>query len=227
MASHAHPSPSEGGHSRITSAYDDAGTPEEISRRKFMANATITIGGLIGLGLAIPIVGSLIPDVGAGGASWTPLDEAGWKQLQTATDKAVQINFNLSTKDAYLPTQSTPESVWGIKVNDPSKFKADRGDLYGPGGKNTLPYEIVTLGFVIFSPICPHLGCRYNYDSAANKFACPCHGSQFDHDGSHIAGPAARGLDPLPLREQSGKAEIEWIRYQPTIPDRIVVSYSN
>jgi Rieske Fe-S protein len=80
---------------------------------------------------------------------------------------------------------------------------------------------------VIFSPICPHLGCRYNYDANANKFACPCHGSQFDNQGKHIAGPAARGLDPLPLRAQSGKAEIEWIRYQPTIPDRIVVSYSN
>ena len=226
MASHAQASPSEGGHNRVLSAYDTAETPEEISRRTFMANATLTIGGLIGLGLAIPIVGALIPDVGAGGAAWTPLDEAGWKDLQTATDKAVQINFNLSTKDAYLPTQSVPEAVWGIKVNDPSKFKTDRTDLF-PAGKDSLPYQVVTMGFVIFSPICPHLGCRYNYDAAANKFACPCHGSQFDHDGNHIAGPAARGLDPLPLREQSGKAQIEWIRYQPTVADRIVVSYSN
>lgn len=227
MASHAHAAPGEGGHARLTGAYDDAGSPEEISRRKFMANATITIGGLIGLGLAIPIVGSLIPDVGAGGATWTALDEAGWKDLQTATDKAVQINFNLSTRDAYLPTQSTPEAVWGIKVTDPAKFKADRSDLFGPGGKDSLPYQIVTMGFVIFSPICPHLGCRYNYDATANKFACPCHGSQFDNMGSHIAGPAARGLDPLPLRAQSGKAEIEWIRYKPTVPDRIVVSYTS
>jgi len=192
-----------------------------------MANATIAVGGLIGLGLAIPIVGSLVPDVGAGGATWTPLDEAGWKQLQTATDKAVKIDFNLATKDAYLPEQSLPESVWGIKVKDPGKFKADRTDLFGPGGKPDVPYQVVTLGFVMFSPICPHLGCRYNYDADNNKFACPCHGSQFDRNGKHIAGPAARGLDPLPLRAQSGKAEIEWIRYKPTIPDRIVVSYSN
>jgi Rieske Fe-S protein len=227
LASHAHAAPGEGGHARIAGAYDDAGSPEEISRRKFMANATITIGGLIGLGLAIPIVGSLIPDVGAGGATWTALDQKGWQDLQTATDKAVQISFNLSTRDAYLPTQNTPESVWGIKVKDPAKFKSVRTDLFGPGGKPNVPYQVMTMGFVIFSPICPHLGCRYNYDATANKFACPCHGSQFNQDGAHIAGPAARGLDPLPLREQSGKAEIEWIRYKPTIPDRIVVSYSN
>ena len=224
MTSHA--ASGGGAHPRIKSAYDDEGTHEEITRRKFMANATLTIGGLIGLGLAIPIVGSLIPDVGAGGATWTPLDEAGFKQLQTATDKAVQISFNLKTKDAYLPEESIPESVWGIKVKDPSKFQSARPDLF-PGGKDSLPYQIVTMGFVVFSPICPHLGCRYNYDPAANKFACPCHGSQFDHDGAHIAGPAARGLDPLPLREQSGLAQVEWIRYKPTVPDRLVISYNS
>jgi Rieske Fe-S protein len=192
-----------------------------------MANATLTIGGLIGLGLAIPIVGSLIPDVGSGGATWTALDEAGWKELQTATDKAVKIDFNLKTKDAYLPEQALSESVWGIKVKDPSKFQKARTDLFTPDGKDMLPYKVESLGFVIFSPICPHLGCRYNYDASSNKFACPCHGSQFDYDGTHIAGPAARGLDPLPLREQSGKAEVEWIRYKPTVPDRIVISYSS
>lgn len=227
MASHAHASPQEGGHDRILSAYDDDATPEAISRRKFMANATIAISGLIGLGLAIPIVGSLIPDVGSGGATWTPLDAAGWKELQTATDKAVKIDIVLKSKDAYLPTQSSPQSVWGIKVKDPAKFQADRPDLFGPGGKDTLPYEIVNMGFVIFSPICPHLGCFYQYNMDANQFQCPCHGSVYDHDGAHLRGPAARGLDPLPLREQTGVAQIEWIRYAPTVPDRLVVSYTS
>jgi menaquinol-cytochrome c reductase iron-sulfur subunit len=227
LSSHAQAPEGSGGHPRIVSAYDEPQTGEEISRRQFMANATLTIGGLIGLGLAIPIVGSLFPDVGAGGAAWTPLDAAGWKQLQSATDKAVKIDINLKSKDAYLPEQSAPQSVWGVKVKDVAKFKAARTDLFTPAGKDELPYEIVTLGFVIFSPICPHLGCFYNYDASANKFACPCHGSQFSNDGTHIAGPAARGLDPLPLREQSGAAQVEWIRYKPTIPDRIVVSYTS
>ena len=174
-----------------------------------MANATIAISGVIGLTLAIPIVGSLIPDVGAGGASWTPLDETGWKQLQSATDKAIKIDINLKSKDAYLPEQSSPQSVWGIKVKDPQKFTRDRTDIFGAAGKDTLPYPIVTLGFVLFSPICPHLGCYYNYDASANKFVCPCHGSQFDQYGARLAGPTARGLDPLPLREQSGVAQCE------------------
>ncbi len=226
MSSHAQATSGEGGHPRILSAYDDPGTHEEITRRTFMANATIAISGLIGLGLAIPIVGALIPDVGSGGATWTSLDEAGWKQLQSATDKAVKIDILLKSKDAYLPEQSAPQSVWGIKVKDQAKFIADRPDLF-KNGKDTLPYPVVNLGFAIFSPICPHLGCFFQYNADANKFQCPCHGSQFDRDGAHIAGPAARGLDPLPLREQSGVAQIEWIRYQPTVPDRLVISYTS
>ena len=215
MSSHARP----GG-------YEEAETPQEISRRQWMANATIAISGVIGLTLAIPIVRSLIPDVGAGGTAWTPLDDKTWKQLQSATDKAVRIDINLKSKDAYLPAQTSPQSVWGIKVKDQQKFMADRTDLFSPAGKDTLPYPIVTLGFVLFSPICPHLGCYYNYNAAVNKFQCPCHGSQFDQYGAHIAGPAARGLDPLPLREANGVAQCEWIRYAPTIPDRLVVSYT-
>ena len=215
------------GHGEISGAYHEAESPEVLSRRQWMANATIAISGVIGLTLAIPIVGSLLPPAGSGGETFTPLDANGWKQLQTATDKAVRIDINLKSKDAYLPAQTSPQSVWGIKVKDPQKFTSDRSDLFGPGGKDTLPYPIVTLGFVLFSPICPHLGCYYNYNAAANKFQCPCHGSQFDQNGAHIAGPAARGLDPLPLKEQSGVAQVEWIRYAPTIPNRLVISYTS
>ena len=224
---HAPAPPEQTGHPRMASAYDQPQTHEEITRRKFMANATLGIGAVIGLGLVIPILGALNPDTGSGGATWTALDEKGWQDLQTATDKAVQITINLKSKDAYLPETTTSESVWGIKVKDISKFKAARTDLFASSGKDMLPYQVVNLGFVIFSPICPHLGCHYNYDATANKFACPCHGSQFDYDGTHIAGPAARGLDPLPLRNQSGKAQVEWIRYKPTVPDRLVVSYAD
>ncbi len=210
------------------SAYDDPGTPEEISRRQFMANATLTLSGIIGVTLAIPIVGSLLPQAGAGAGTWSPLDANEWKQLQSSTDKPVKIEFTLTYKDAYLPKGQTAESVWGIKVKDLEAFKKARPDIYLPNGTvKAFGPDIVTMGFVVFSPICPHLGCRFNYDDSAGKFMCPCHGSQFDGQGAHLAGPAPRGLDPLPLREQNGQAEVTWIRYQSTTPDRIVISYTS
>ncbi len=42
--------------------------------------------------------------------------------------------------------------------------------------------------------ICTHLGCVVPWNSAENKFMCPCHGSQYDSTGKVIRGPAPRSL---------------------------------
>ncbi len=31
--------------------------------------------------------------------------------------------------------------------------------------------------------VCTHLGCVVPWNKSANKFACPCHGSQYDKNG--------------------------------------------
>lgn len=218
---------SEGAPRKIYSAYDEPGTAEEISRRSFMANATLTVGGIIGLGLAIPIIGSLIPQGGSSKGVWSPLTADEFKALQDATSKPVKLEFTLKSIDSYLPEQSTGQYVWGIKVTDPAKFASTRPDL-----PKTLPfaegtYDVVAMNFVILSSICPHLGCRPLWSDSASRFQCPCHGSQFGLDGEHLAGPAPRGMDPLPLKEQSGSASIMWIRYQTSIPDRVIISYTS
>jgi cytochrome b6-f complex iron-sulfur subunit len=43
--------------------------------------------------------------------------------------------------------------------------------------------------------VCTHLGCLYNWQSQNSRFYCPCHGSQFQLDGTYIQGPAPRSLD--------------------------------
>lgn len=206
---------------------DDLGTPEEISRRTFMANAVVTMSGVIGLGLTIPIVGGLIPSDASGAGTWSPLTKTELTDLEAATQKPVKLTFTMTTKDAYLPEQTLPDYVWGVKV-DPARFRKARPDLFaGPGGQAEVPYPVVSMSFVIFSPLCPHLGCRYDWNAGTGKFLCPCHGSVFDFEGVHLAGPAPRGLDPLPFREQSGVAQIMWIRYKSTTPDRVVISYQS
>lgn len=204
-------------------AYKDEGTPEEQSRRTFMVNAVIAMGGVIGLGLAIPLVTSLVPAADALSANWSPLTDAEFKALQKATDKPVKVTFAVKIKDGYLPEAANEQFVWAIKV-DEATIKAKRPELFG--GVEKVPYPVVNMGFVLFSPICPHLGCRYSWNDEKSKFLCPCHGSQFTNVGEHVAGPAQRGLDPLPLREQSGKAEVTWIVYQNNLPNHIVLSYT-
>lgn len=208
------------GHSE---AYKDEGTPAEQTRRTFMVQATIALGGVIGLGIAIPVITSTIPAADALASNWSPLTADELAQLKKASDKPMKVSFSVKTKDGYLPEAAADEFVWAIKT-DEAAFKAKRPELFTATSK--IPYPIVNMGFVIFSPICPHLGCRYAWQDAMNKFACPCHGSQFTSDGEHIAGPAQRGLDPLPLRDQSGVAQITWIQYEQNVPDHIVLSYS-
>ena len=52
------------------------------------------------------------------------------------------------------------------------------------GLKGDPTYLIVNEGGEIgefgLNAICTHLGCVVPWDSGANKFICPCHGSQYD-----------------------------------------------
>jgi len=212
-------------------AYDDPGTPEEQSRRTFLANATVAVGGVITLVLAVPLAGSLIPESlvrpeKSSGGVWAPISDADFKALESKTDTPVKISFSFKYQDGYLPPSDDTQFVWGVHLSpeQASSFASKRPDLFKPGGK--VDYPAVVMNFVMFSSICPHLGCRYNWDVGAKRFICPCHGSQYGLVGEHLAGPAPRGLDPLPFREKDGRAEVTWIQYKSQEPDRVIVAYS-
>jgi len=210
-------------------AYDDPGTPEEVSRRTFLARATVVLGGAVGVTLAVTLIGSLVPtpEILAGSKTWAPLDSNEFRQLeQSATGVPMKIEFRHKSQDGYLTSESK-DYVWGLRLSpaDEQRMRSERPDLFAQRG-GEVTFDVFSMGFVIFSPICPHLGCRYNWDEGMGKFICPCHGSVYDKFGKHEAGPAPRGLDPLPLREQNGEAEITWIQYETAVPDRVIIAYS-
>jgi Rieske Fe-S protein len=208
-------------------AYQDPGTPQEISRRTFIANVSIGLGNVIGLVIAVPLLTSLLPSADASGQQWSAAGADDFAKFR-ASDQPVRINIAVKWQDGYLPPSESEQFVWGIKV-PPEKedaFKAARPDLFA-SSDGKVDYPIVTMSYVVFSSLCPHLGCKFNYDATLKRFLCPCHGSQFAADtGAHLEGPAPRGLDPLPLRAQSGKAEVTWIDYRPNVPSRIIVAYT-
>jgi Rieske Fe-S protein len=68
------------------------------------------------------------------------------------------------------------------------------------------------------SATCPHLGCGIGL--AAHGFACPCHESRFALDGSCLAGPAPRAMDPLPLKVESGRVLVQAVRFAPGVKAR-------
>lgn len=65
-----------------------------------------------------------------------------------------------------------------------------------------------------YSAVCPHLGCLLGFDPSKKLFTCPCHESSFAlGNGALLAGPAPRGMDPLPVVVKSGKAEVTFKRF--------------
>ena len=63
----------------------------------------------------------------------------------------------------------------------------------------------------VLSAVCPHEGCEVAWEQTMNRFSCPCHESYFTADGARISGPASRGLDPLPMRVQDGKLQVQYV----------------
>jgi cytochrome b6-f complex iron-sulfur subunit len=66
-------------------------------------------------------------------------------------------------------------------------------------------------GLMALYKVCPHLGCLYGWNDQEFKFICPCHGSQYEHNGDYISGPAPRSLDYFTIRfeDQNGNVLAE------------------
>jgi Rieske Fe-S protein len=92
----------------------------------------------------------------------------------------------------FLDTRTQPEPKADFDVGPVNGFANDSRTL--------LPQVPAVLlkdshGFTAFSLVCTHLGCTV--ESKPDGFACPCHGSLFDPQGTVTRGPATRPLKAL------------------------------
>jgi len=59
-----------------------------------------------------------------------------------------------------------------------------------------------------FSLVCTHFGCTVAYKEEDEYFACPCHGGEYDSDGTVIDGPPPKPLMKLSMQVQNGKIRL-------------------
>lgn len=146
-----------------------------MERRTFLVRITGIIMGLIGMVLAIPLVGYVIsPAFQRRVQTWA--DAGRMDELTAGMPR--ELSYVVAFKDGWLKTEAT-KSVWAVRQS---------------GGTVT-----------VYSPLCTHLGCGYHWDSGDREFKCPCHGSVFDINGKVLAGPAPRPLDTLPAKIENGR----------------------
>lgn len=165
-----------------------------VSRRDFLG---LLAGALAFVGVAIvsvPFLGVLFAQVQAG-AKQTFHPVGQASDLKTGVPTS--LTFTDVEQDAYL-RESVVRNVWAVKHAS--------GDI------------------VVYTPVCPHLGCQYSWDTLKARFACPCHASFWTIDGRLISGPAPRDLDTLPSEVQNGVLFVRWERYRLAIPEKTPVT---
>ena len=90
---------------------------------------------------------------------------------------------------SHEPAGQTPSSYdLGLAADFPASGKLVRLDI------PAIIYKTKD-GFQAYGLVCTHLGCTVEEDG--ENFSCPCHGSQFHHDGSVLKGPATKRLPTL------------------------------
>ncbi len=163
------------------------------SRRGFLRLAMGILSSLVGLLLGIPFLIGLIAPIYR--RSPVPYVRVG-EVGPLPKEQPVSLRFALLETDAFI-RQTAMREVWIVKHSDT--------DL------------------TVFSPICTHLGCHYDWVASADEFVCPCHNSYFSLTGKVLAGPAPRPLDTLPYRVEEGVLYVKWEKYQAGIPQKVPV----
>jgi menaquinol-cytochrome c reductase iron-sulfur subunit len=168
-------------------------THTAVTRRNFLKWATGALALVGGIVLGIPLVDAFVGPA----LSAKQRHFARVANLSSLkADQPTDLTFGDKNEDAYL-RETVLRSVWAVKHTD--------SDV------------------TVYSPICPHLGCGYNWNAQDQHFECPCHGSVFAPDGKVLAGPAPRPLDTLPTKIENGELLVEWERFKLGIPEKVPV----
>lgn len=100
-----------------------------------------------------------------------------------------------------------------VTYGEPSRFRIGKPEAYPLGTRLPLSRQRVTIvrsdaGMAAISNTCTHLGCVVATTDIG--FACPCHGSRFDAEGTVLGGPAPRPLPWFKLAlSPNGEVEVD------------------
>ena len=70
------------------------------------------------------------------------------------------------------------------------------GEVMELDGEKVAVYKDDAGNVAKLSPVCPHQGCKVEWNASEDTWDCPCHASRFEPDGSYISGPANEDLKP-------------------------------
>jgi len=153
-------------------------SPEEISRRRFLARFNLAVGGVGALIVALAAVGFII-------APFFQRRTEVWRSVGKVDAYKVGETVAVEYEDA------APWPWAGVTAKSAAWLRRESADT-----------------FIAFSVNCTHLGCPVRWLAAADLFMCPCHGGVYYKDGTVAAGPPPLPLRRYPVRVQNGEVQI-------------------
>jgi ubiquinol-cytochrome c reductase iron-sulfur subunit len=170
-----------------------ADTGADLSRRKFLTNATIATGVVGAAFVAVPFV-----------ESWTPSERARALGAPTELDISKidpgQMTIVTWRRQPIYVVRRTPEMVQHIQGHDGELKDPNSDDSKQPEyAKNAVRSRKAE--YLVLIGTCTHLGClpKQRFEAASPEmgpswpggFFCPCHGSRFDLAGRVLKGSPA------------------------------------
>ena len=163
----------------------------DLSRRKFLTQATIATGAVGVAFAAVPFI-----------ESWNPSERARAQGSPTELDLSKidpgQMAITVWRRSPIYVVHRTPDMVARISGHDGQLKDPDsKQSVQPPYAKNTQRSR--TAEFLVMVGTCTHLGClpkqKFSagelYPSWPGGFFCPCHGSRFDLAGRVFDGSPA------------------------------------
>ena len=135
------------------------------SRRQFFNRILTGVGGVIGVGVGVPLAGfGILPALEEEALEWARLGPV--EMFVTGEPKLVPFTHVVPKP---WPEEPVRHAVYVLK-----RAETD---------------------FAVYDIRCTHVGCPVNWNPQAKRFFSPCHGGVFDIEGRVQAGPPPRPLD--------------------------------
>ncbi|HEX3987496.1 MAG TPA: Rieske (2Fe-2S) protein [Acidobacteriaceae bacterium] len=163
-----------------TAQASDQESPKVVSRRWLLLKAGMALNGLVGIGLAIPIVRYLFAPVRKD-SSYTS-----WVTLGSLD----QFPVGQTRLTSYTTPWTHP---WDGETDKVACYVRREGSAQ----------------FKVFAINCAHLGCPVRWFPQSQLFMCPCHGGVYYADGSRASGPPERGLFTYDYKVAGGQLHID------------------
>jgi cytochrome b6-f complex iron-sulfur subunit len=104
--------------------------------------------------------------------------------------------------------------VTEVTLPEAKKLPAGSALMFKFGSRPAMLIHHRDDSWVALEAVCSHLGCTVQYESAANRIFCACHGGVYDpRSGANVSGPP-----PKPLRRLAVKVDDNGIVVSKTPP---------